>query len=126
MSNPVVPPFEPQHVVGIVRVPASPLQPGPLQGWPIRTAAGHPNGPFVEECFQHLFNEDAQRLRTILSGVLDSEWWRDNLFVAAPPAVLDVFVLRLIGRNGYVCQFCDETYATARAAVGCVRDHINV
>ncbi|KAG8818008.1 hypothetical protein FRC19_010936 [Serendipita sp. 401] len=127
MSNPVVPPFEPQHVVGIVRVIAPPLPPPPFQGfWPIRTAIGRPNGPFVERCFQHLFNEDAQRLRTNLSGVLDSQWWRSNLFAAAPPAVLDVFVHRLSGLGGYVCQFCNGTYETARAAVGCVRGHINV
>ncbi|KAG8773255.1 hypothetical protein FRB91_004773 [Serendipita sp. 411] len=121
------PPFEPQHVVGIVRVPAPPLLPGLLQGfWPIRTATEHPNGPFIEECFQHLFNEDAQRLRTNLSGVLDSQWWRSNLFAAAPPAVLDIFVHRLTGRGGYICQFCNGTYTNAGAAVSCVRVHINV
>ncbi|KAG8818756.1 hypothetical protein FRC18_012349 [Serendipita sp. 400] len=127
MSNPVDPPFEPQHVIGIVRVPAPPLQSPPLQGfWPFRTATGLPNRPFVSECFQHLFNEEAQRLRTILSGVLDSQWWRDNSFADAPAAVLDVFVLRLTGRGGYTCQFCSGIHATPRAAVDCIRGHINV
>ncbi|KAG8772953.1 hypothetical protein FRC15_002369, partial [Serendipita sp. 397] len=95
--------------------------------WPIRTAAGYPNGSFISGCFQHLFSEDAQRLRTMLNSVLASQWWRDNSYRDAPVAVLDVFVHSLIGfGGGYVCQFCNGPHTNVVAAVGCVRGHINV
>ncbi|KAG8816576.1 hypothetical protein FRC19_011941 [Serendipita sp. 401] len=120
-------PFAPQYVVGIVRTPGPPLQTPQLQDiWPIRTATGYPNGPFVSRCFQHLLDEEAQRLRTILSGVFKAQWWRGNSFADAPAAVLDVFVHRPIDGDGFVCQFCNESHANAQVAVSCVRGHINV
>ncbi|KAG8813525.1 hypothetical protein FRC19_002375 [Serendipita sp. 401] len=123
------PPFGPQHIIGIVRLTGRPLPSPQFQDvWPIRTATGHLNGLFISKCYQHLFDEDAERLRTILRSVLASQWWRDNSYRDAPIAALDVFVLPPTtgGSGNYVCQFCNGTYASAGAALGCVRGHIDV
>ncbi|CCA72576.1 hypothetical protein PIIN_06513 [Serendipita indica DSM 11827] len=95
---------------------------------PIRTLIGHPNGPFISGCFQHLPQAEAERLRTSLRGILDELWWRINQFGFAPPSVLDVFVFTGPVFTGlvYTCAFCAGTAGNSDAVIGCIRAHINV
>ncbi|KAG8754061.1 hypothetical protein FRC14_005427 [Serendipita sp. 396] len=112
-------PFDTEEVFGLIRVTGSPIPiPDDQTEWPAHTP------DFVSSCFLHLPLKDGERLRTLLTHILDTDWFRAGLFEDAPESALEPFVG---GTRGlYVCQFCATVHANLVLAVDCVRMHIDI
>ncbi|KIM29260.1 hypothetical protein M408DRAFT_23053 [Serendipita vermifera MAFF 305830] len=101
---------------------APPLSPNALVS--LQTDNGTPDAGLITRLFRGPRIPNGDALRTLISNVLNSSWYKKKRLNQMPRGTLDPFAQRRGELT--VCLFCDTPYDNAGEGLGCVKAHFGL
>ncbi|KIM29266.1 hypothetical protein M408DRAFT_23057 [Serendipita vermifera MAFF 305830] len=100
------------------------LPPPPYTLVSLQTEEGTPDASLITRFFRGPRIPNGDALRTLISSVLNAQWYKKKRLHQMPRGTLDPFAQRR--GETTVCLFCDTIYDSANEGLGCVKAHLGL
>ncbi|KIM29262.1 hypothetical protein M408DRAFT_23055 [Serendipita vermifera MAFF 305830] len=116
--------FNAPPTFGLFQNHANALPPSPNTPISLQTDDGAPDARLIAGFFHSPRIPNGDALRTLISNVLNSAWYKKKRLNQMPRGTLDPFAQRRGELT--VCLFCHTPYDNANESLGCVKAHFGL
>ncbi|KIM29261.1 hypothetical protein M408DRAFT_23054 [Serendipita vermifera MAFF 305830] len=118
------PNFDADAAFGLFQNLQNTLPPSPYTSVPLQTEDGTPDAGLITRLFRGPRIPNGDALRTLISSVLNAQWYKKKILHQMPRGTLDPFAQRR--GETTACLFCETSYDNANEGRGCVKAHFGL